>query len=341
MKTQCFFSSKPKYRKATVRYGILICTLAAVFSQNVSFAQWKKHQPVFELNEDNDFLVFFGSGSDRYYSNGTRLAIRYFKVNKRDRFLDKMMIRFKADSAKRYDWALTQAMFTPENIEKQVLDKGDWPYAGSLYVSHSVYSVNPKKNAGLRSEFYIGVLGPWSFAAETQIWVHTKLNYPIPRGWNWQIDNYPIINYNVSFEPEIYTTKYVDIIGSVESNAGSLMNQFRTGVKMRAGSKESYYAIPTKKFQYYLFSSFHGGFVLYNAYLEGGFFDRNRYTEGLSNGYRLDRSDISKFYIEGQLGVRVQLKNLGISYTQKYRTRQTKNTGSHSIGNVTVQIPLY
>lgn len=308
---------------------------------NYTLGQQSQRKPLLELYEDNDMLLFLKDGTDKYYTNGTKIAYHYFRKRNKFKFFDRALIGFKTDTNKRYSWGLIQIMLTPENISKEQLEKDDWPYAGALFLSHTLYSVNKNKNLGIRSECLLGILGSWSFASETQIFVHKLINSTPPKGWNWQINNYPIINYNLLLEPKIYTSKYFDAIGSVESNLGTLMNQFRTGLKFKLGFKNNYYVRESQRFQCYLTYLVNGGFVLYSAYLEGGFFDKRKYEQGISKGYRLAASEIEKIYLENQIGLNFRYKDFGVSYIMKYRTRQTTKTTSHLVGNISMYIPLY
>lgn len=322
------------------RYIVIVILIHIGFNINEIAAQKHESKPLLELYEDNDLLLFI-NGTDQYYTNGTRISYSYSRKVNGFSFFDKGLIGFKDDTIKRYSWGLMQTMFTPENISKDSLQNGDWPYAGCLFMSHSVYSVNRSKNLGIRSEYLLGIIGPWSFASETQTFVHKLINSTSPNGWQWQIDNYPILNYNISIEPKIITSRHFDAIANFDVNVGSLMNQFKTGLKFRLGVKNNYYRMEPKKYQFYLTYHLNGAFVIYSAYLEGGFFDKRKYEEGISKGYRLNESQISRFYLESQLGINFRYNNFGISYLIKYRTRQTIETDSLIIGNITLFVPLY
>ncbi len=322
------------------RYNILFLSMLFIINTGLVNAQKNNGNRVVELYEDNDLLLMI-NGTDRYYTNGTRIGYHYLKNVKKFKIWDKALIGFKNDTVAQLSWGLMQIMFTPENLSEYSLQKGDWPYAGGLFISHSKYSVNKRNNMGIKSEYLIGVIGPWSFAAETQTFVHKVINSTPPNGWKWQIDNYPILNYNLSIEPKLIISKYADAVGSFEVNVGSLLNQIKSGLKFRLGIKKGYYSNKPKKTQVYLNYNINGCFVLYSAYLEGGFFDKKKYEEGISKGYRINESEISRLYLESQLGINIKYKDFGVSYSIKYRTRQTIETNALLIGNITAYIPFY
>ncbi|MGD1841064.1 MAG: lipid A-modifier LpxR family protein [Thermonemataceae bacterium] len=309
---------------------LLLCYLCICLSHSL-LAQ--KPATTLELYVDNDFFSI-GNRTDRYYTNGLRMAINYTKENDRNRFPDNLLIKYKEDKAIRYSWGLSQAMFTPENIEKDRLEEGDWPYAGGLFVSHEAYSQHPEKNTKIRSGFLLGVLGPWSLAEETQIWFHELPNDPRPNGWDWQIDNYPIINYHLFYETRLLKRKFVETRGLVGGAVGSLINQFNLGVRSRLP------LFKRSKFDFSFFQRTNGGYTVYNAYLEGGFWDRQRYERGISRGYRLSSEEINRFYLESQIGVALKYKDWSVAFSQKFRTSQVEGSSSHQVGNITVQIPI-
>ena len=59
-------------------------------------------------------------------------------------------------------------MFTPRNIDIADIQYNDRPYAGALYGIHSLQSTDTGKKTRVSSEIRFGVIGPLSFAKETQ-----------------------------------------------------------------------------------------------------------------------------------------------------------------------------
>jgi lipid A 3-O-deacylase len=83
--------------------------------------------------------------------------------------------------------AIGQNIYTPNDTQSTTLITADRPYAGWLYLGVGVVW----KNATVRNSvvFDLGVVGPWSFAKETQRLVHDLIDTDHPLGWDNQLHN--------------------------------------------------------------------------------------------------------------------------------------------------------
>lgn len=88
--------------------------------------------------------------------------------------------------------SLGQSMYTPEDIEDDEVVKGDRPYAGHAYAALALHA----KNAARLDTFEIGlgVVGPGSYARQTQRGVHTVIGSPQPKGWDNQLSHEPALS---------------------------------------------------------------------------------------------------------------------------------------------------
>jgi hypothetical protein len=97
------------------------------------------------------------------------------------------------DSVVRNSHGIGQNMITPGDIEAEIPQEGDLPYAGTLTYSLSWQSFNRKNARNLQASF--GVLGEESLAEQFQRFVHNDLRLAEdPQGWNTQRDTEPILN---------------------------------------------------------------------------------------------------------------------------------------------------
>jgi len=97
------------------------------------------------------------------------------------------------DSIVRNSHGIGQNMFTPGDIEAEIPQEGDLPYAGTLTYSLSWQSFN--RNTARNLQVSVGVLGEESFADEFQKSVHNDLGLGAnPRGWDTQRETEPILN---------------------------------------------------------------------------------------------------------------------------------------------------
>ena len=100
---------------------------------------------------------------------------------------------FPAAGTTRVGYALGQNMYTPEDISKRELQPRDRPYSGWTYIGAAITSSNEiGDHATLDTlEINLGMVGPQSYAAETQREYHRLINAPLPKGWDNQLKNEP------------------------------------------------------------------------------------------------------------------------------------------------------
>jgi hypothetical protein len=141
---------------------------------------------------ENDLFT----GTDRYYTNGVKIIWSSADLAEfRDTpyaspllpVLDMIPFVNRPEFQKNLTFNVGQTMFTPDKTEATAPLPNDRPYAGWLYVGTGLVL----KNAAVRHAFVldVGVIGPWSFAEETQRLVHELRGFPVPKGWDNQLRN--------------------------------------------------------------------------------------------------------------------------------------------------------
>ena len=187
-------------KNCTIIFVVLFISFA-----NKGFAQSaesKEPTKLFRLFEDDDYFNIRGKGTDRSYSDGTRLDFFYEKKNKSRFFLDKLMPNAGDSSRNIYGWSVMQIMVTPSKISAKEYLPNDYAYAGALFAMHSLYSYNAQKKYSLQTEFLAGVRGPESFAEQVQTGVHRLINYKKPKGWDNQLRTMPLLNMHFAAEKQ-------------------------------------------------------------------------------------------------------------------------------------------
>ena len=116
-------------------YKLFFGTVLLLYLNNVN-AQKGEQAKMFRLYEENDFLNLRGKGTDKSYSNGTRLDFFYEKQATRG-LLHKLMPKAGDSSKNVYAWSLMQIMVTPNNIKATSYVPNDYYYAGALFVTHA------------------------------------------------------------------------------------------------------------------------------------------------------------------------------------------------------------
>ncbi|RFS23261.1 lipid A deacylase LpxR family protein [Chitinophaga silvatica] len=298
-----------------------------------------------QIYEDDDYFNVWGRGTDRAYSNGTGLGYIYMK-NKKSTFLDKILLhQAGADAINVFEWDLMQIMITPNEIADTSYQPKDFYYAGALFATHALNSYNPIKKYSFRTEIVFGVMGPWSFTKEAQTFFHKLISYQPPRGWENQVPNSPLLNYNFTFEVMLWNPlKSLEIIGGLDGKAGTMTTSGSVYTYFRYGLMNPYFgdinlARGTKRrFQLYVIARPQVSVIAYNALLQGGIFrSTSSNFEELSGE---QRTHMRNFTIGMDYGIGIVIKRTTISYTQKTQTEWMSGTGKHSVGNITLLIPI-
>jgi lipid A 3-O-deacylase len=152
--------------------------------------------------------------TDQSYTNGVRLSwispdISSYErdprlpkfvrsINDRLRFFYGMNERDCGDSRANHDNCLQrnlvisvgQLMFTPEDASETEVIADDRPYAGYLYATFGYHTRDDSQLDTI--EVSLGIVGPASFAKETQDFIHDLRGIEKFRGWDNQLHNEPV-----------------------------------------------------------------------------------------------------------------------------------------------------
>lgn len=292
---------------------------------------------------DNDYINVRGDGTDRYYTNGIRIDYFYSKKQK-PKFPSSLLLNISDVNNNIYGWGLAQFMFTPKNIAVPDIQYNDRPYAGALYSIHSLQSIDKIKKIKVTSEIRLGVIGPLSFAKETQTWVHNAFNYTKPFGWHNQVPNDIILNYNISIEKQmLQASKKILLVGIVETFSGTIYNAASAGFMLRVGKFNNYFddnsVAQTKmnKSQLYVFMKPAVRVVLSNALLQGGLLNQ---ISPQSTGYVLSKDQIERLLVLYDVGVTFERPKYSVTVSQKFIGPEFKGQYTQEYGGFMIQFKL-
>ncbi len=330
-------------------------------SNNFTQEECKYRPFVVNLQVENDM---FG-GSDRHYTHGQRLAFvsdtegpcvreNTAKIEglflsagtwieqKVEPFIKNVNPAFEGFNTK-ISISAGLNIFTPEDIAAQNLIEDDRPYAGWLYLGFGFISDSKIKNVKwnfLRSlfpqkatldnfEVNIGIVGPWSFADETQTEWHGLFGLQKPNGWNRQLKNEPgqVLSYERKWRliPKSNSILEYDVTPNLGASLGNVYTNLVTGATLRIGKNlltdygpprirpglqgSDFFQAP-KGFSWYLFAGAEGRVVGRNIFLDGNTF--------------ADSHDVEKENLVGDLqtGIVFSYNNLRFGYTNIFRTKE-------------------
>jgi hypothetical protein len=305
-------------------------------------AQPRNEKHSLRIMWDNDYINIRGDGTDRYYTNGIRLDYFYTKKQKA-KFPSSLLLNISEDNNNVYGWGVAQFMFTPKNIGVPDIQYNDRPYAGALYFIHSLQSVNKSKKIKVTSEIRFGVIGPLSYAKETQTWIHNAFNYTKPLGWHNQVPNDIMLNYNINIENQIlHPSKILLVTGIIETFSGTVYNAAGAGFMLRLGKFNNYLEdiseLQTngkKNFQLYVFMKPSARVVLSNALLQGGLVNQ---INPDNNAYILTKDQIERLLVLYEAGISYENKNFCITISQKFIGPEFKGQYTQEFGSLTMQL---
>ncbi len=124
-----------------------------------------------------DLTSEFGDRQDLPAWLRDALPLRLVPFNKRD------------GVARTFAFSLGQNMYTPQDTARETLDPDDRPYAGWLYLAATFQTRTANRQDTFDAQ--LGLIGPYSFAEETQELVHRARNLPVPRGWDNELRTEP------------------------------------------------------------------------------------------------------------------------------------------------------
>ena len=134
--------------------------------------------------------------------------------------------------------SLGQNIYTPEDTESSDLVKDDRPYAGILYYAIGFHSKSSRRMDSL--EFLLGIVGPHSYAEETQEKVHELSNNDIFNGWNNQLKDEPVLGIFYDRKWKLRKSKIsnsfnYDLIPCIGVELGNVLTYAYAGTGLRFG----------------------------------------------------------------------------------------------------------
>ena len=153
---------------------------------------------MFTLYFEND--AFFGT--DYLYTNGIKLALTStdLESSKDDGLLNSMAYSLSqrlpsirgSNFTHAFSVAIGQNIYTPEDTENTELIENDRPYAGFTYFEMGLSGQDRGKMSSW--ELVLGIVGPHSYAEDTQKAVHEWNGWESPAGWDNQLKDEPVLN---------------------------------------------------------------------------------------------------------------------------------------------------
>ena len=276
----------------------------------------------FRFSYDNDFF----SANDYYYTQGYSFEFAHPKLIKNP--LNKVLLGLK-DSSITHGIAFEHFGFTPTSIRHDEILVNDRPFAACIMLKSYKVSIDKKRRLGLSSLLSTGLIGPAAFGGEMQETIHRWIGGVKPKGWQHQIRNGIILNYELNLEKAAYSSKYLNVNYNGNLRFGTLNTIAQSGLTVVAGKYyNTFDSQTTKKYQFYLFSQPLVNFIAHDATLQGDFFTKSPYT--------INSSALTRINFQNNFGAIVQLNKVYLEYYQTLIGKEFETGKSHRWGGLKI-----
>lgn len=279
---------------------------------------------VFHYMYENDLFT----GTDRYYTQGSVVELCHPLFAKSP--LSKVLINLQRRKRAQNYISFRQDVFTPKSILNKVLDSTDRPYAGTFFFSQKL--VSKRWGSNLTTSIDLGCLGPAALSEQMQKFIHAHTRNAAPIGWENQVANSFIANYNLLYEHGFLLNKWFNIFGELGAKAGMLYTNASTGILLRFGKMNSYVWMhkPRAFSKWELYGTLNGiaTYVQYNAVLQG--------LPWVKSVHVLSANKIERLLYKLEATVSVSYEQWSLIYSTSFITPEFKGGLPHGWGGCNI-----
>ena len=303
---------------------ILSFNLCAQVIDNTSSFKNTGSNRYFRFHYDNDYFT----KSDEYYTQG--ITLEYVDPGIKKFILSKLLIK-PSQKEIIYGISLDHYVYTPTSIASDVILYNDRPFCGNLSLKTFLIATGNKQRIAVALS--TGIIGPAAGGKEMQTGIHRWLKNPLPHGWQYQVKNDVILNYQVKYEQQLikYGTAFL-LSGMANVQTGTHDDKLGIGFSFMAGHFNSPYSnTKNKKINYYLYAQPQVSLVGYDATLQGGLLNH-------SSPYTISAKNISRVTFQGDYGLVFESGKLYLEYCQSVLTKEFSSGKLHRWGGVRIGI---
>ncbi len=272
---------------------------------------------------ENDLFI----GEDQYYTQGSIVEFMHPVFGRSP--LAKILLKVSNGSFADHLISFRQDVFTPSSIRNRTLDTTDRPYAGSFFLSQKCIS----HGIGFRltSSIDIGLMGPGALGEQMQKTIHKYTNNAEPLGWENQVANSFIANYNLWGQLPIVDTHFFTLIAEAGGKAGILYTNAGGGLMIRLGKMPlfgRYIKQSRWDHKWDLFATLNGTatYVQYNAVLQG--------VPWTKSVHVLTKEKIERMLYKMEFSLNFSIKRVSFIYTTTFITPEIKEGMPHGWGGI-------
>lgn len=324
-------------------FNVILMALTSLLYAQTSSAQagsFAAEDKFFNISVDNDYFNYRGKGTDRYYTSGTFLSYQYERPYKNRQHLHAKAL---VESVRRFNVvSLSQMLNTPHDIRETGILPNDYPYAGVLFLSMGNLQLNEKSSKA--HNISIGFMGPNALGDQTQTSVHRLIHYTLPQGWDNQINNEWLLQFNMKHRQLLFQEQdFLKVWGYDELNAGTIFNNVTAGINVQLGWVNHGFATPLsqeKKSSFFLFTNLQATAVLYNGMLQGGIRKQIDPDYHRQSSYIIRASELNRVVVKLNFGLQYIGPKIGVSIGQFIQSADFKSVGGHEYGNISFSVRI-
>jgi len=274
---------------------------------------------------DNDYFT----KTDYYYSQG--ITLEYVAPALRRKPLNVLLLRLPEATDKKYGLAFNIYGYTPTRTNSDAILYGDRPYASAMSLSSFLAGTDRVHRQRLSATLHLGVIGPLALGKPIHTEIHRALDNRLPKGWQNQVQNDVLLNYQLLYEKQVAAGGIFLLSGSSGLTAGTVSNKLNAGFNFMFGHFDNPYqpALRSPRWQYYLYGKPVVNLVGYDAMMQGGIFNRQ-------NPYTIPAGDITRLTFQADAGVVVGYKRFRLSYSQAFLTKEFRTGHYHRWGGISI-----
>jgi lipid A 3-O-deacylase len=290
----------------------------------------KAQQAVLSLGFENDILNL-SHQTDRYFTNG--FNIQYYHQSFSQSFLNKILVKGNQKNLRMTGFSAEQKIYTPKDLHTSELQNFDRPYASTFLVSINQISVSDVHNYRITSSAGIGVLGTYAGGEFFQNFIHSlTVNSENVNGWNHQIKNDLLLDYQIKFEKGLINTNFLQFNLAGKTQLGTLQNSLSPEVFLAVGTLNDYFknvfGRPSKRnFSVFVYASAGTDLLLYDATLQGGVFNQQ-------NEHIVSRSELNRIRLNQSIGIRIDYRRIRLETGRIWQANEFKTAENHAWGFV-------
>jgi len=303
----------------------LVISIGVRAQVNDSLKRFEDYKRSFHYTYENDLFT----STDRYYTQGSFIELRHPVFGRSP--ISKLLLKLYHSKNSMYGLAFRQDVFTPKSILNKTLDSTDRPYAGAIYFSQT--SVSQGRWAKLSASIDVGVIGPAAVGEEQQKFIHKHTRNDEPIGWENQVANSFMVNYNLFYEKGGLLLPWIDIIGQAGLKAGVLNTNGTLGLLTRFGKKRSYFGSTKQRQQSWELYGSVGGtatYVYHNGVLQG--------VPWAKSVHVLQADKIERLVYKLNAGITFSIKRLSLTYSNAFISPEIKEGLAHAWGSCNIVV---